>query len=271
MLFLILAPTTMSLTRMGTFITVPRSIFEDDLFVKETFSRREAFLDLVQKATHEPKTVPTRGGSITLQRGQIAVSIRFLASRWGWSCGKVESVLKEYESVNLIERKTDNGTTTISIINYDFFQPCVNDDEHTNGHADKHANRHNNNKDNKEKTEGKKVSDDTKEKLLESAQRIYDAYPATTIREGKVRHTKTSKDIERLVSVLKKGQYTEEKLLYIIKRYKEETQGLYMRNLEFFLNNIPDYSQVEETGDVFSELPPEGSEDWIDGRRPQKV
>ena len=156
---------------MGTYITVPRSIFEDYLFVKEAYSRREAFLDLVQMATYSTKKIPISGGSITLQRGQVVASIRFLSARWLWSCGKVDRVLDEYENVNLIERKKNGVNTVISIVNYDLYQKPMNTDEHadehTDEHTDRHTDRHENNKDNNGRNEGteKKTSNDVQEKF----------------------------------------------------------------------------------------------------------
>ena len=238
---------------MGTFITVPREIFEDSLFVPEPYSRREAFLDLVQKATHEPKTIPIRGGSITVNRGQLSASIRFLATRWQWSCGKVESVLKEYESVNLIERKSDSGTTLISIVNYDFYQKSLNGDSHADRHANEHANKYNNNKDKEVKEpKEKKSSNDDKERF-ELAEKLYAIYPTKCPMRG-TSTGKSSQDKKKIASLLK--DHTYEELESTFKRYVDESLGkAYLKNFSTFLNNLPDYtdSRPSTQGDLFAQ------------------
>lgn len=150
---------------MGTFITVPREIFDDGLFVREPYSRREAFLDLVQKAVHEETELPVRGGTITLNRGEVFASIRYLASRWGWSKSKVEAVLKEFISMNLIGHKSDTSNSTLSIVNYDLYQKPVDDckDESKDTCKDANWDKDNKDKESKELNE-KKTFNDVKEK-----------------------------------------------------------------------------------------------------------
>ena len=141
----------MGIKRMGTFITVPREIFDDGLFVHEPYSRREAFLDLVQKAVHEETVLPVRGGSITLNRGEVFASIRYLATRWGWSKSKVEAVLKEFISMNLVGHKSDTSNSTLSIVNYDLYQRPVDTCKDENGDTCKDAKRDKDNKDKEHK------------------------------------------------------------------------------------------------------------------------
>lgn len=150
---------------MGTFITVPREIFDEGLFVREPYSRREAFLDLVQKAVHEETELPVRGGTITLNRGEVLASIRYLATRWGWSKSKVESVLKEFISMNLVGHKSDTSNSTLSIVNYDLYQKPVDDckDESKDTCKDANWDKDNKDKESKELNE-KKTSNDVKEK-----------------------------------------------------------------------------------------------------------
>lgn len=107
---------------IGTCISVPRSLFDEDAFPEEPFSRREAFLDLVQRAYCKPCAIPTKVGIIDIERGDQIVSIRMLSLRWGWSKSKVAKVLDEFEMQSRIRRKIDNAVTVVSINNYDVFQ-----------------------------------------------------------------------------------------------------------------------------------------------------
>ena len=117
---------------MGTFITIPRSLFDDDAFPPEPYSRREAYIDLIQKACYEPKKLPYKGCVIELQRGQLAISVRTLAARWGWSKSKVETVLNEFAREERIGRKSDGVMSIISILNYDAFQKPMDTNQDTN-------------------------------------------------------------------------------------------------------------------------------------------
>ena len=145
---------------MDSFISVPRAIFDDDAFPEEPFSRREAFLDLVQRATYKQITIPVKGGVATVGRGELIVSIRKLAARWGWSKSKVEKVLDEFVSQQRIGHRTDGATTILSITNYDMFQRSVD----TYKDTDQDANQDNINKDNKENKVEKKDAIASKEK-----------------------------------------------------------------------------------------------------------
>lgn len=104
-------------------------MFDDGLFVPEPFTRRDAFLDLVLRAAPETRTVPVNGGSVIIERGQFAASMRTLANRWQWSVGKVNCVLKEFEAMNLIEKATEGHITILSIVNYDQFIGSKHDDK----------------------------------------------------------------------------------------------------------------------------------------------
>ena len=144
---------------MDSFISVPRAIFDDDAFPEEPFSRREAFLDLVQRATYKQITIPVKGGVATIERGELIVSIRKLAARWGWSKSKVEKVLDEFVSQQRIGHRTDGLTTVLSITDYDSFQRSVD----TYKDADQDANQDNINKVNKENKVEKKDANASKE------------------------------------------------------------------------------------------------------------
>lgn len=104
------------------FIMIPRKMFDSGFFGGESYSRREAFFDLVQMAEREKKTSIIGGRSITVQRGQIAVSIRSLSEKWKWSKDKVQKTLILYEEAGLIGRKTDGVISLLTLYNYDTYQ-----------------------------------------------------------------------------------------------------------------------------------------------------
>jgi hypothetical protein len=80
--------------------------------------RRDAWLDLCQMATHKPREV--RGEAIEV--GEIIVSLRTLAKRWGWSKSRTERFVIELEARAAIG--TVRGTpfgTVYRIVNYEVY------------------------------------------------------------------------------------------------------------------------------------------------------
>ena len=109
--------------KAGNFIYVPRSIFSDESLDDGRYSRREAFLDLVQRASYEPeKVIIVKGGRVVIKRGQLAFSLRKLSEKWGWGKDKVSKTLNDFKAERRIDISKDSLTSIISIINYDLYQ-----------------------------------------------------------------------------------------------------------------------------------------------------
>lgn len=109
--------------KTGNFIYVPRSIFNDESLDDGRYSRREAFLDLVQRASYEPeKVIIVKGGRLVIKRGQLAFSLRKLSEKWGWGKDKVSKTLNDFKAERRIDILKDSLTSIISIINYDLYQ-----------------------------------------------------------------------------------------------------------------------------------------------------
>jgi hypothetical protein len=81
-------------------------------------SRRDAFMDLCQMATHQRRTVRDE----VIERGELIVSVRTLGERWCWSKSRVERFTSELEARTAIEtvRGTVNGTV-YRIVNYETY------------------------------------------------------------------------------------------------------------------------------------------------------
>lgn len=99
----------------------------------ETACSQYAFIDLVGLARW-------REGN-QLRRGQLRASLRFLATRWNWSTGRVSRFLRGLEEDGLICRYHD-GTrqpTRITLCEYDRYQasPYANRDANRDANGDK--------------------------------------------------------------------------------------------------------------------------------------
>ena len=111
----------------GGFIRLSRKFFEGRFWTTErTFSYAEAWLDLVRLARFESEPfhkILARGRMLTIERGEIHASLRFLAARWGWSKDKVGRFLKNCEKLDDVRQQTRQGENVITLCNYDVYNP----------------------------------------------------------------------------------------------------------------------------------------------------
>ena len=108
----------------GGWIPAWRKLYDPDHWLAPTHddpaSRRDAWLDLCQLATHQPRRVG--GTKIELRRGELITSVRTLADRWKWSKSRVHRFLTELECEEMIE--TGAGTvsgTVYRVVKYDVY------------------------------------------------------------------------------------------------------------------------------------------------------
>jgi hypothetical protein len=103
------------------FIPAWRKIYEPDHWLRPTkrdpSNRRDAFLDMCQMATHQPRRVG--GTGIVLQTGEFVASLRTLGGRWKWSKDRVKRFLSEPEVSTAVRtvRETPHGTV-YHVVNY---------------------------------------------------------------------------------------------------------------------------------------------------------
>lgn len=110
------------MSERGVF-AVDRGIWDHPLFEsREPFTRREAWLWLLSAATWKMKTVFVDGKRVSLTRGQLAHSIRFLAEAWQWPKSNVARFLEALKTETMIGTDAGHGITIITICNYDKYQ-----------------------------------------------------------------------------------------------------------------------------------------------------
>ena len=104
-------------------ISLHRRVQDHWLFTeRRTFSKFEAWIDLLMMVNHEDKEVILGNELITITRGSGVTSIRKLCSRWGWSNRKVVNFLNLLKTDGMIQRKSDTKKTVITIENYNNYQ-----------------------------------------------------------------------------------------------------------------------------------------------------
>lgn len=108
---------------MSGTVNIARSIFDHAVFADEPKTEREAWIWLIMEASWKPRTRRVGAVVVETQRGQLAASVRFLASAWKWTAPKVQRYLKRLEKMEMIRVQADTGVSVITVCNYDEYQP----------------------------------------------------------------------------------------------------------------------------------------------------
>lgn len=108
---------------LGGFVKIPRSILIEDQWVKEPFTRGQAWLDLLMLANWKPGHITVQGMIVPIGRGEVGWSEEALSQRWKWSRGKVRRFFDELERYKRCIRKQhkqrDRRKSVITICDYD--------------------------------------------------------------------------------------------------------------------------------------------------------
>ncbi len=144
------------------FIRIDRNFFEGKFWQSErSFSQAEAWLDLIQMARFEAETatkILANGRRVSVKRGEIHASLRYLSSRWGWGVDKTRRFIENAKKDNDIEHRTEQGESIIKLCNYDAYNPLKCDDRTANQTPTKH-------RPNTDQTNNKKVKKEKKNNI----------------------------------------------------------------------------------------------------------
>ena len=124
------------MTKKTSYFKVDRKIQGHWLWDDKPFARGQAWIDLVMLATFKDHKTFYRGTVKEKKRGEVHVSIGFLATRWGWSSGKVKRFLRTLENEKMILTNGLTNGTVITIENYTFYQGRYQADGLTNELSD---------------------------------------------------------------------------------------------------------------------------------------
>lgn len=103
------------------YLPINRKLFENPLWTeRRTFSRAEAWLDLVQMAKWSDDPGKYFSGINTVQyyRGELIASLRYLEQRWRWPMTTVHRFLDFLEREGMITRRLVFRQSIISLVNY---------------------------------------------------------------------------------------------------------------------------------------------------------
>jgi hypothetical protein len=145
------------------YITIARGILDHPVVgARKPYSRLEAWQWLLLEAAWKPHRVPISYGRtravVSLDRGQLSYSLRFMASKWGWSVKPVTTFLNGLETDQMIATQTDTGQTLITICNYNAYQLLAHSEE---TQTDTQTETQRKRKGNKEEKGNKGIEDNT--------------------------------------------------------------------------------------------------------------
>lgn len=104
------------------FIQLHRKIQDHWLYQeKRTFSKFEAWIDLIMMASHKDNKFLLGNELIEIKRGQFVTSELKLMEKWGWGKSKTRNFLSLLERDGMIVKKSDRKKTTITICNYSVY------------------------------------------------------------------------------------------------------------------------------------------------------
>lgn len=104
------------------FIPINRDLFSHYLWEeKREYSRFEAWLYLLKEARFKKTRVVDGKYIVDVERGQVYVSLSFLADAFGWTIKRVRTLLALFEKDEMISIEHHSGTrqSIITISNYD--------------------------------------------------------------------------------------------------------------------------------------------------------
>ena len=103
-------------------IKIDRKLLNNPLWDDKPFSKGQAWIDMLMLAAWQRKEIYVHGVRVTLEIGDICMSVREFCERWGWSDGKVNRFLSVLKMGQLITERKSHVTNTISIVNYKKYQ-----------------------------------------------------------------------------------------------------------------------------------------------------
>lgn len=104
------------------YIKLHRKVLSNEMFLELPFDRWRAFEFLMLSARYKPTDIMIKGKIIHLDVGQLIFGEDALASKWGWSRGKVRRFLIQLSELGMIQHSGTPYGTVITIENYTMYQ-----------------------------------------------------------------------------------------------------------------------------------------------------
>ena len=115
---------------MSGWIKIHRCITGNWLYTENrTFSRFEAWMDILLTVNFSDTKVMIKGKLYEVKRGQSILSLESWGKRWHWDKSKVKRFMNLLQSDGMVDIKSDNITTHLTVCNYESYQGERHTDE----------------------------------------------------------------------------------------------------------------------------------------------
>lgn len=109
-----------------------RDVQDHWLWRDKPFSKGQAWIDLIILANHKDNKIPYKGEVVVCKRGDVNLSIRSLAERWGWGWRRAKEFIILLEKDGMVLLNSTKHRTTITIVNYGKYQDYSSTNDTTN-------------------------------------------------------------------------------------------------------------------------------------------
>ena len=124
-------------------IILHRQLLDCEIWdTNETYTKRDAWIELLLLANHSDKEIIFNGRPMTIGRGQYLTSVRKLSEKFNWSKDKVRRYLTLLESRQMITKDCDRNRTLLTIVNYGKYQDVRDSDKYSDKDSNKDTNKH---------------------------------------------------------------------------------------------------------------------------------
>jgi len=103
-------------------ISIHRKIQKCWIWNDEPYSKGQAWVDILLSATHDDYKKHIGKELVTIHSGQLHTSVQEMARRWQWSEKKVRRFISLLESDEMVVAQGNAHGTTLTIVNYEFYQ-----------------------------------------------------------------------------------------------------------------------------------------------------
>jgi hypothetical protein len=107
---------------MEGYIKLYRQIMDNKLWYTRPFAKGQAWVELLMMANHKDNDFLFGNKTIHIERGSFITSILKLSERWGWSQHKTKDFINFLKSCQMLDIKSDNKKSLITIANYTLYQ-----------------------------------------------------------------------------------------------------------------------------------------------------
>ncbi len=108
-------------------VIIARALLKHEAFKDQPFTEREAFMWLIMEASWKERVKRVGNVTVTLERGQLAASVRFMAEAWQWEKSTVDRFLQRLKKRDMIGTDSGTGVNVITVCNYNEYQAATDD------------------------------------------------------------------------------------------------------------------------------------------------